>query len=324
MLGLCVVAVVAVCAYAVSSASALPEWGRCVAKTGGKYEDRNCTVKAKGKTGKHEFEWEKGANLPNVKFTGHNVGSGGVLSVRQLSCRISNKDLPTSEKTTRKGCTEKGEKEKAEDPEKTESEVAKLHEEVLSIKVECGAESSSGEEHGKDSIVNVSVTFTGCHAGGTIPCTSSGAASGEVKVNPLKGSLGYINKAEKKVGVLLEPVTKHGRFAEFECGAGIVGSVVGVGNKKEGAWYEPEKDGGYDGIISPITPVNTMSNAFEQVYSASLETDENAPRSFEGKHIDLLESYITSPKAGDGSMWSRAAEIITNVNTPEEEGEIKA
>ncbi len=49
MLGLCLVAVLAVGAYAVSSASALPEWGKCEAKVGGNYKDSNCTEKAKPK-----------------------------------------------------------------------------------------------------------------------------------------------------------------------------------------------------------------------------------------------------------------------------------
>ena len=63
MLGLCLVAVLAVGAYAVSSASALPEWGKCEAKAGGNYKNSNCTEKAKPK-GSGSYEWKKGAELP--------------------------------------------------------------------------------------------------------------------------------------------------------------------------------------------------------------------------------------------------------------------
>ena len=85
MLGLCLVAALALGAYAVSSASASgPEWGKCEAKTGGKYKDANCTEKAK--KGQGAYEWRKGASLKNVPFTGENVGSGGVLSTELYLC----------------------------------------------------------------------------------------------------------------------------------------------------------------------------------------------------------------------------------------------
>ena len=64
MLGLSLVAVFAICAYAVASASALPEFGKCEAKAGGKYSNSNCTVKAKKGTG--SYEWKS-----STKFTGN-------------------------------------------------------------------------------------------------------------------------------------------------------------------------------------------------------------------------------------------------------------
>ena len=70
---------------------------------------------------------------------------------------------------------------------------------------------------------NVSVKFLGCKALEVLPC-SNGPIEGEIQIEPLKGVLGYINKAEKKVGVLLEPVKKHGLFTQFNC-AGLIGTV---------------------------------------------------------------------------------------------------
>jgi N-acetylneuraminic acid mutarotase len=49
MLGLCLVAAVAVAAIATTSASALPEWGQCFKKgAGGKFEDVPVAVELGG------------------------------------------------------------------------------------------------------------------------------------------------------------------------------------------------------------------------------------------------------------------------------------
>jgi hypothetical protein len=62
MIALCAVAVFVFAGIAASSASALPEVGRCVAKAGtGKYKDSNCTIKAGKLTSEKNFEWTKGA-----------------------------------------------------------------------------------------------------------------------------------------------------------------------------------------------------------------------------------------------------------------------
>ena len=55
---------------------------------------------------------------------------------------------------------------------------------------------------------------------------------------------------------------------------------------------------------------------------------ENIPNKFEGKPLQVLESYAYSGENPlNSQLWSKAGEIITNVNTLEpagEEGEIKA
>jgi hypothetical protein len=346
MLGLCLVAVLAFAAYAVSSASALPEWGKCVAKASGKYEDSNCTTKAKGKTGKHEYEWLKASQVgaerevkgksKNVPFTGESSGGGGVLTANERECL--NEGLEEAYRVTRQACAAK-----AGDEEYMTGE---------GIKVECAKENAVGEASGKDGIANVHVKFTGCVLFGHITCTGEGKAPGEIETDALKGSLGYISKSAKEVGVLLEPAKKHGHFAEFSCSKSLP-IVVGVGNSKEGAEYvqgakypsgcygaviaEPgcpgatpseESHGGYDGIISSITPVNQMTGKFTQVYTEEAKFPlANVPNHLEGKHIELLEAYNEFLVGGSGDhteMWSSAGETITNVNTPEEEGEIKA
>jgi len=302
MVGLCLVAVFAIAAVAASSASATtPEWGKCVAKAGGKYLDGGCQTKGKGGS----FEWEKGSKLPNVPFTGHSIGSGGVLTSEVATCENG---PDNGKRVPRSKCIEDG---------------GEINGGVGAItKVECEKEASSGEATGKNKIANVHVAFTGCKTLGA-PCTSAGAAEGEIKTNPLKGELGYINKSTKEVGVKLEPATKHGHFAAFECAVGLA-IVVGVGNKKEGAAYPPENKGGNDQILSPISPVNEMTSSYTQVYTVNYATGENIPNKFEGKPISLLEDYIETTAGHESSTWSRAGEEITNVNTPAEPGEIKA
>ena len=68
-----------------------------------------------------------------------------------------------------------------------------------------------------------------------------------------------------------------------------------------------------------------MTPTYEQVYTVNPETFENIPSKFEGKHISLLEDYTyNSELPRYTTKWSASGEEITNVNTPEEEGEIKA
>jgi hypothetical protein len=313
MLGLCLIAAFAVVAIAATSASALPEWGQCFEQPAhlGKYTDANCTKKAtvNKATGKVEgqFEFRKGNEISasQKKFAGANVGSGGLLTTEFLICE--GPEAVKEHRISRKACEAGG------------GEAATFG----TLTVECESESNHGETAGTKEVKNVSVKFLGCKLGAT-PC-SNGTSEGEILVNTLKGSLGYINKATKEVGVLLTPAVKKGEFAKFTC-AGTLTTVVGVGNEKEGAAYSPETKGGNDGIISPITPVNTMSKEFTQVYTVNANK-ENVPSKFEGKPIELLEDYIfVNEEPQRSSLWQKAGEAITNVNhqVGEEAVEIKA
>jgi hypothetical protein len=347
MLGLCLVAAFAVAAVAASSAVAGPQWVKCeFVGPGGNYNESspgsgtsNCTKTEKAKPkGTGEYELYKAPEVAekrvaegksaNVPFTGASTGKG-LLSTGDFECAFGYEGPPWQ--ITREYCKNHG---------GTESQ-------SVGVSVECEGETNRGEAEGKNKIANIEVTFFGCSIEGFLPCNSAGAASEEIVVNTLHGKLGWINKASKQVGVLLEPQAgKHAKFAEFECGEGFVKTVVGVGNKKEGSFYlssgcigtcegatpEEEKHGGYDGIISPITPVNEMTKTFEQkfVSNGDATNPTNLPESFEGKHRDTLEDYVEldfgceEPGCQGGIQWSPASEEVTNVNEPEEEGEIKA
>jgi hypothetical protein len=344
MLGLCLVAALALGAYAVSSASAL-EWGKCeFVGPGGNYAGPNCSKAEKAKPkGTGEYEYRKASEVAenrvaegksaNVPFSGGSVGGGGVLTTEPRFCEKEG-GAGNLGAITRQGCEEQGGTEKRE----------------IHMFVECANETNTGEAEGKNKLANVHVLFTGCAAFGSIGCRGEGLAEGEIETSTLKGKLGWINKAAKEVGVVLEPSVKHAAFAEFECGEAEFGLklVVGAGNKKVGAEYvqgekypegcygiectgatpSEEKHGGYDQIISPITPVNTMTSAFTQVFTEEAEYPfKNIPSHFENKHLSALEDTIIIEEIGaegEASEWSAAGQVITNVNTPEEEGEIKA
>ena len=182
----------------------------------------------------------EGQSLKPVRFTGGNVGSGGVLISKFRGC-FSNATEELEGRVTRKKCAETGREENFEE----------------AIEIECEAESNSGE--------TASAKISDQHVGEVPwlqafrvgPC-SNGPAEGEIQVNPLKGKLGYINKTEKKVG-LLEPRAKKRRgsqnsTAPLPLRRWLASELQGRRDHK------PESHGGYDGIISPITPVNTMTS----------------------------------------------------------------
>jgi hypothetical protein len=327
MLGMCIGAVLVVAAIASTSASALPEWGKCVAKTGGKYTNSNCTKKATLKE-PGSFEFKKGKELAPVPFTGKNVGTGGVFWSEFSGCRPTEPDTPVP--LTRAAC-------EAKNPGENHRQ-----NEAGGPAIECKTESNSGEAAGTNEVRHVHVKFTGCLLFGSSPCSNAGVE--EVNTEELKGKLGYLSKTKKEVGILLEPVKKHGLFAAFECA--FIGGIkvrVGAGNEKEGSAHTAsgcdqvcagtkpieEKNGGYDGVISPITPVNEMTSTYTEEYKVTNTTPdsecvENTPNKFERAHIDVLEDVQFGVVTKNSFNWSCAGEEITNVNTASEPGEIKA
>jgi hypothetical protein len=330
MLGLCLVAALAVCAYAVSSASALPEWGECVevAPETGLYSGPNCTKLEKAKPkGTGNYEWKKGTELAPREFTGES--GAATLYSHWWFCSTD------SHRKTREAC---------------ESEGGKIDKEGFIPTIECTGQTNVGTAEGKNAVSHVHVIFEGCVALEVIPCQNTPNA-GEVQVGPLKGKLGWIEK-HVSVGVSLTPEAHHGTFAVFSCG-GELTIAVGVGNKKEGAFYVKgekykegcagpcpgatpgeEKKGGYDEIISPIEPVNEMTTTYTQKYTVNLAANngvpgeeahiENVPRNLAGKHISLLESWTEYIVNSNSVLWGDAAEELTTVQTTSPAGEIKA
>ena len=298
MLGVGLFALLAAAAAVIaSSASASPEWGECTAQAGGRYVDAGCLIKAKKAGG--SYEWKKGKSLAAVPFSGTSVGSGGVLSADFLICESERREPPGD------GCKE-----------------GESAAEGFGVAMECEIEEDSGETLGTKRVANVTVVLRGCLLFGAVTCSNT-ETPGTIRSNPLRGTLGYISKAEREVGLLLEPATKGGEFVKLDCG-GLVTVVVGVGNATEGAAYSPEATGGYDGTIAPITPVNTMTDEFTVVDTIN-ENLENLPTLFEGKHVELLEAYLVNTREpNNSSKWSKVGQEGTNVNCMASPIEIRA
>jgi len=97
---------------------------------------------------------------------------------------------------------------------------------VGGLKITCTGGSNTGELTGPKSLT-VRITFTGCILNG-LPCTS-GAAAGAIETSTLNGTLGYIKKATKVVGIDL--ALPGAPLMAFDCGEdlriAVFGSVIG-------------------------------------------------------------------------------------------------
>jgi len=301
MLGLCLVAVFAVIAVMSSSASALPEFGQCYKKgAGSKYTEASCVKKATTKS-PGEYEWRKATEIEAAKRKLE--GTGGTVTLTGLY-RVCEPSFGVRAPKCHEG----------------EEEV------TIPGPVVCTSEENRGEISSANGVKNVTVTFQGCRfegAGG--PTCQSTATAGEIKLGTLKGKLGFINKAAtpREVGLLLEPAKAKAKFITYKCNANELSFTIGMGNEKEGCVYPLTKCGG-DGIISAVTPVNTMTSALTQTFTASEGTAENIPSKFEGTQpLKALEGYLFNAE-GATSMWSKVSVSLTNSANTLEPVEIKA
>jgi hypothetical protein len=292
MVGLALVAVFAIAAVAATSALALPEYGKCEvqAKHEGKYTNNNCTTKAKvvnlKPTG--EFEWTPINKVTgfNREFTNFNTPSENTPSTLTTNFRTCQ---PGEEKLAK--CRE-GETEQ--------------HSGTILIECESNRVNGLFTEKSAKEVRNVLVRYRGCKGLG-LPC-GNGSLEGQIETNLLKGTLGYITKSTKAVGVDIKPQAGK-EFAKFNC-ANIIAIIVGEGTEAEGPAYPPK--GGGDGVIGVVTPVNSMVLKITTAFTANEATSENIPSKFEGKPIQVLEDWgnsISNPP--HASLWSPAGQTQT-------------
>ncbi len=137
----------------------------------------------------------------------------------------------------------------------------------------CQKSTMSGETHGVSEVTGVVVTFTGC---GTTSgaCTGHGAKSGEMVTAQLSGKLGYLSKASKRVGLLLEQA-KGEKIAE--CTISSFGTFHIKGS-----------------VIGEFSPIDTETKEFELALKASPPGGlKQEWTHFEGEEaLHSLESYL--------------------------------
>ncbi|MGH2865799.1 MAG: hypothetical protein ACRDJX_11205 [Solirubrobacteraceae bacterium] len=314
----------------------------CYATKHGRYANAACTVSGL-KKGKPKGKFEK---------------TGGGAFTAKSGAAILQAQLDGCDEIAIAACDDEGEdvafefyNGETEREEKFPAREGFVNEGYLAV--ECAGETASGTASGSKEVTNVAVVFHGCYSPSLgVGCSSASVAegkpvegeAGEIVINALKGELGYIEgkgTSDPKVGVLLEPAVAGGDFTTFLCGVPSQDGgapngallVVGEGNAAQGHVYtnevEPgEGQGGHDGIISPITPVNQMTSTFTQEYTQTgvkggtdPETAENIPEKFEGGRRELIETKDLYPKEfyeyheERGVTWSKAAEVLTNTNT---------
>ncbi|HYM45490.1 MAG TPA: hypothetical protein VES65_04930 [Solirubrobacteraceae bacterium] len=98
----------------------------------------------------------------------------------------------------------------------------------------CATVKDTGEFTGPKSAGNVVATFTGCEL--LHHQCETGVTLGEIKTNPLKGEIGYINASLHQVGVLLSPegtyatTGLHCAEIALRTSGGVIGEVVSKQN----------------------------------------------------------------------------------------------
>ncbi len=236
IMGLCLVAVFALAAVAVSSASAAPTYYECAKVKGGKYEDKACSKLAGSEKGeKYELQPGRGKNKA---FKG-------------------------------------------------KGKAATLYTPAVGGEVKCGTSKDEGFINASfTGQEKVKVVFGKCTSLGK-NCSSPGAKKGEIKTNPLSGTLGYISKTGPKVGVSL--TGEGGKpSAEFNCeGLEIVttGSVIGE-------------------ITGDVNKFNKESTDTFVVNGSGVQI----PTKFEGGPTEVLESTIN----GSGPFESGEETTVVN------------
>jgi hypothetical protein len=304
ILGLCVLAALAISSVAVATASAeAPEFGRCIKKAkaeGAGYSDAGCTT-AVGSGAK--YEWLSG---PGAKAHFTSV-SRFVLTSKDKVCLKWKKLL------------EEGKTKEAEELLEEHHFTPKECEETLSMHggrgedqepvtletvsgsvVECEELHASGEYSGTKAISNLNTTFTGCNTFDNISCESAGASTGEIKTGTLDGSLGIIKKESVPVNntVGIDLYAASGNIAEFECGPIIFG---------------------YEKVIvtgSVIHEVKANKMVLEENEKFLQKKGYQKPENFDGEAQDVLES------SGGGAPYEQAGEGLLTELTNEEKIEV--
>jgi hypothetical protein len=265
--GLCLVAVFALGMVAAGSASALPaepffeQCQKVVEANSGTYTNEHCTTKK----AQEPYSDVVGGDTECRETFGEKEGNWKTMNATTFACegKTTNHEEANFIKVT-----------PAIETFSSVSGPGKLLT-VNGHEVTCEADTDSGQITGPKEVGVVFIKFTGCKEPSLgVPCSTAGAASGEIRTNELKGRLGYIVKSTKEIGLLLEPTAgSPNLFAEFKCT-----SIVTI--KVKGA------------VIGRSEPVDKFSKTGELKYKQASGVQE--PIEFENKEKGILETKISS------------------------------
>jgi hypothetical protein len=327
IIGLCAVAALAICAVAAGSASAAPpEFGRCIKKAkveGSGFSDSSCTTAVSSGA---KDEWVPGPG-PKAHFTSVARFVPSTNYKRCLSAQADEELAKEKEEAANRAEAE-GDVALAE---KLREEAAKLRAEAAALRakaglskeecekiiveeegkepvvletvngqrVECSGLSASGEYSGPKTIANLTTTFTGCELANTEISCQSGATSGEIVSQTLKGELGWdkqeADPTKSKVGIDLTP-SSGSVVSEFNCGGFF--SIVVSG--------------------SVIHDVKGNKMLLEENEKLVQKNGEQKPEKFEGLPADILETSIGGgpvAQSGLGLLSRLVNEEKIEVNT---------
>jgi hypothetical protein len=170
---------------------------------------------------------------------------------------------------------------------------------VSKSKIECSGGSGHGEVTGPKTTKNNVTIFTGCKSG-TFNC-ESGATSGEIVTNVLKGVLGGVTSSAPGVKLFNEATGRGGELAAFSCASGSLGVKVKgsvIGSLSGAAGSNPET-----GKLVPSGKLSLVESAGIQKYTSFVEGPESGQK-------EQLEA-----KVGEGGYEKSGQSVVATLKT---------
>jgi hypothetical protein len=162
------------------------------------------------------------------------------------------------------------------------------------VQVACNKDIGQGEATGPKAISQFTIKFKECSSSGHA-CGSSGT----ITTNHLQGTMGYISKAAKEVGLDLASEAAGGLLMEFSCEGGVANVKV------------------RGSVIGKATPVNTPTSMYSVTFALTKKGKQNITK-LEGEAEDVLET------SKEGGAFEGSALETTDTVFPLAEVEIKA
>jgi flagellar biosynthesis GTPase FlhF len=154
----------------------------------------------------------------------------------------------------------------------------------------CAHSSGQGEITGPRRAV-AKYEFTGCTAGGSPECKSTGANAEEIRTGLIEAELVYIDQKNREVAVLLNP--RGGTYMNFECGA--------TPARAEGLF------------LAPGGPLNTETTSFTTTLSKS--GGVQTPDEYEGAGGEKLKAIPLGEKNNNLLLEPTGVESTIAVTT---------